>query len=141
MVMREFVVKHLEHLRSFLRDLIRYREGASREEFLRDRDKQNMALFALFESIQLCIDLGAHIISENGWRRPETYRDTFQTLWENGFLDEAMRDQLVDLAGFRNVVVHLYGRLDFERAFVILQSAPEALAGFAIRVEQLMEQE
>jgi len=139
MVVNEVVVKHLEHLRLFHGDLVRYREGMSQEELLRDRDKENMALFALLEAAQLCIDLGAHIVSEKGWRRPETYRDVFQVLWENHLLDEALRDQMLELAGFRNVVVHLYGKLDLERVWAFLQSAPESIASFAHRVERFAE--
>lgn len=141
MVVRATVVNHLENLRKFLQDLDRYRQGIGRQEFLRNRDKQGMVLFALLEAMQLCIDLGSHIISEKGWRKPETYRDVFRVLWENSLIDESLRDQLHDLAGFRNVVVHLYGKLDLDRVYTTLQSGLEGITQFAKVVERLLRED
>jgi uncharacterized protein YutE (UPF0331/DUF86 family) len=141
MVVRRTVVSHLENLRKFLQDLDRYRQRISREEFFRDRDKQAMVLFALLEAIQLCIDLGSHVISEKGWRKPETYRDVFRVLSENNLIDEPLRDQLQHLAGFRNIIVRLYGKLDLDKVYELFRSDHEAITRFAKVVEGLLEDE
>lgn len=80
-----------------------------------------MTLFALFEAIQHRLDLGNHIICKKGWGRPQTYRDVFHALWENHVIDVSLRDQLVELAGFRNLPVHMYGKLDLEK---VIRTAP-----------------
>lgn len=140
MVARERVVHHLDNLRRFLQDLARY-QGVSREEFLGDRDKQNMVLFVLLEAIQHCIDLGNHIISEMGWGRAQTYRDVFRVLWENQLIGDSLRDQLGDLAGFRNVIMHMYGKLDLDKVYERLQSDPGGIREFAKIVERLLRKE
>lgn len=100
-----------------------------------------MTLFALLEAIQHCLDLGNHIYLEKGWGRPQTYRDVFLALWEHHLIDVSLRDQLVELAGFRNLLVHMYGKLDLEKVYKRLQSAPSSMKAFAKVVGELPEEE
>ena len=80
MVTKETILKHLDELRMFLKDLERYKKNISKDDLIRNRDKQNMVLYAMIGAIQACIDIGSHIIAELGLRRPETYKDVFQVL-------------------------------------------------------------
>ncbi len=121
MIDERSVLTHLTELHDALRDLERYRERVTLEEFKANRDTRNMVLYALVVSIQSCIDIANHIISEFRLPRPETYKESFETLWRHGYLEEGIYQKLADLAGFRNVLVHVYWGLDLERAYSILQ--------------------
>ena len=71
-------------------------------------------------AIQAAIDLAAWVISEHLWREPASYRETFEVLGEQGFLDLPTAHRLADIAGHRNALVHAY-----------LYITPEATARYA----------
>ncbi|MFW5639204.1 MAG: type VII toxin-antitoxin system HepT family RNase toxin [Methanoculleus sp.] len=54
-------------------------------------------------------------------RRPETYRESFAILCDEGLIPEDLSIQLSDLAGFRNVLVHIYCRLNLDEVYGVLQ--------------------
>ena len=85
---------------------------------------------AALVAIQSAIDIGNRIISIMGWRRPESYRDVFEVLRENGVIDEKLASELQDLAGFRNVLVHLYWRFRLERLKEFIDRDHESIKRF-----------
>ena len=120
MVRDEGVLTHLRELDEAARDWERYR-SISLEDLRTDRDKRNMVLHALLVSIQASIDIANHLVAASSSRRPETYRESFTILCDEGLIPEDLGAQLSDLAGFRNVLVHLYCRLDLDEVYGVLQ--------------------
>jgi len=80
-----------------------------------------MVLHALLVSIQASIDIANHLIAASSSRRPETYRESFAILSEMGVIPGDLAARLSDLAGFRNVLVHLYYHLDLDEIYGVLQ--------------------
>ncbi|MBS7251896.1 MAG: DUF86 domain-containing protein [Candidatus Freyarchaeota archaeon] len=117
----EGILQHLQELNFSLKDWERYQE-ISLEDLMKDRDKRNMVLHAMLVSIQSAIDLANHIIADRGLRKPLTYRESFEILSESGIIPPDLGDNLSDLAGFRNMLVHSYLRLDLEAVYNILQN-------------------
>jgi uncharacterized protein YutE (UPF0331/DUF86 family) len=62
--------------------------------------------------IETCLDISSHIISDEKWSVPDTYADMFRILTHNGILKESQLGALEKMAGFRNIVVHDYERID-----------------------------
>lgn len=139
MVEKESILKHLDELSKFLEDLQRYQAKISKGELLSNRDLQNMVLYAVIGAIQSCIDIGSHLIAELGLRRPERYRDVFRSLWEGKFLEEQEYMKLADLAGFRNLAIHIYWRVDFEEVYRVLSEEVAGLKKFAKKVDSLLK--
>jgi len=138
-VEKESILKHLDELSKFLEDLQRYQAKISKGELLSNRDLQNMVLYAVIGAIQSCIDIGSHLIAELGLRRPERYRDVFRSLWEGKFLEEQEYMKLADLAGFRNLAIHIYWRVDFEEVYRVLSEEVAGLKKFAKKVDSLLK--
>jgi uncharacterized protein YutE (UPF0331/DUF86 family) len=105
-----------------------------------DRDKRNMVLHALLISTQSAIDIATYIIAENGLRKPSTYRETFEILEEQRMIPEDLANDLSDLAGFRNVLVHIYWELDMNVIYGILQNDLRVLMEFKKIVKELLEE-
>jgi uncharacterized protein YutE (UPF0331/DUF86 family) len=120
MVRDEGILAHLRELDEAAGDWKRYR-SITLEDLRGDRDKRNMVLHALLVSIQASIDIANHLIAASSSRRPETYRESFAILCDEGLIPEDLSVQLSDLAGFRNVLVHLYCRLDLDEVYGVLQ--------------------
>lgn len=94
----------------------------SESEFLADADKIGSAKYHFIVAIESCIDLSNHIISQNGYRVPEDYGDTFVVLKEAGVWNETFSDELKTMAKFRNRLVHIYWEVDDRQVFDILKT-------------------
>jgi len=53
-----------------------------------------------------------YIISDEGFREPQSYRDVFKVLAENMILPGDELPQYENIASFRNILVHHYGKID-----------------------------
>ncbi len=71
--------------------------------------------------IELCADIAGHIISDNCWRTPETYAETFRVLGEQALLTPELTSVMEKMAKFRNVVVHQYEAVDAEIVVLVLR--------------------
>lgn len=133
------VLSHLRELDESLIDWERY-QRFSLEDLRTDRDKRNMILHAMLVSIQAAIDVSSHLISQNGLGRPSTYRESFDILARACLIPEELASDLSDLAGFRNVLVHIYWDLNLEEIYGILQNDLETLRSFRDVVKALLSE-
>ena len=89
--------------------------------FLSDIDRQEIVMFNLQTAIQNCVDIAAHIISEEGFGIPDSTSDMFYLLEENSYLDNQITEKMVKAAGFRNLIVHEYAKIEAKQVFNIVQ--------------------
>ena len=89
--------------------------------FLKDIDIQESILFNIQMAVQNCIDIAAHIISDEGFGVPGSTNEMFYLLEENGYLDNEITEKMVKAVGLRNLVVHEYSKIDLERIFEVAQ--------------------
>lgn len=87
---------------------------ATPEELETDYDAQDIVSVNLQRAIQLCVDLGAHIIAEQGLSAPTTMADTFSVLADEGIVDPEVAEPLRRAVGFRNISVHEYEKIDWQ---------------------------
>lgn len=68
---------------------------------------------------------------------PESYAACFAILHEKNILDQTLADEIGTLARFRNVLVHLYWKVDDERVIENLQKL-DLLESFLRAIKNLM---
>jgi uncharacterized protein YutE (UPF0331/DUF86 family) len=90
--------------------------------FLKDIDRQESILFNIQMAVQNCIDIAAHIVSNEGLGVPGSTNEMFYLLEENGYLDHEITERIVKAVGLRNLVVHEYGKIDLEQIFNVAQN-------------------
>lgn len=129
------VFHHMRELEEALRDWERY-QRIPEEQFLQDRDTQNMVHHAMLLSIQSAIDMATDVIAEGRLRKPFTYRETFEVLADEGIIHESLARDLANLAGFRNVLVHIYWNLDLKQVYAILQHDLAVLREFSLVMKE-----
>ena len=112
---------------------LREKQSIPMREYEKDGDLQAIVERRLQNSIQACIDIGMHIVSEEGSRKPETYGDIFTILEEMDVLGSELGDELREKAGFRNVLAHDYAEIINERVYEHLQDL-ETFERFAKRI-------
>ncbi len=133
------ILSYLRELNDALTDWENY-QSISIEELREDRDKRNMVLHALLVSIQASIDIATYIIAQRSLEKPSTYRETFEILGREKIIPEELADELSDLAGFRNVLVHIYWGLNLDEVYGVLQNDLSTLKKFMACVKELQRE-
>lgn len=117
---QETMVRLITELRKSVARL-RYLSKLSDAQFLKDPDKIGSAKYHFIVAIECCIDMCNHIIARNGFRAPEDYGDTFRVMSEQGAFKPDFSDELVNMAKFRNRLVHIYLEVENKQVYEILQ--------------------
>ncbi|VVB60813.1 Uncharacterised protein [uncultured archaeon] len=108
------------------------------EKFLKNYRTTLAGRHALLESIEACIDIGNHIIASMGLRRPEDYKDVFSILEENRVIPRNLSERLQKMAGFRNLLVHYYAKVDNKTVFSIMREDVKDISEFVKLVLKFM---
>jgi uncharacterized protein YutE (UPF0331/DUF86 family) len=120
----------LQRLEEVLAELIEL--GRLDPEVLRNRQRDMWAVErGLQLGAEIIFDIGNHILSASFGVNPEGYENIVQELATQGVLDAELRQRLRGLAGFRNVLVHDYLRLDPNLVLQGLARAPQDFGDFA----------
>lgn len=98
---------------------IKAKRSVKLKEFLGDLDIQESILFNLQMAVQNCIDIAAHIISDDELGVAGSTSEMFYMLQENGYLTPELTEKMVAAVGFRNLVIHEYGKIDLRRVYQI----------------------
>lgn len=77
-----------------------------------DYTKQDSMVLNIQRACEASIDLAMHLVSKHKLGLPQTSRDAFAILLEEGMLDRKLAVSLMNMVGFRNVAVHDYQSLD-----------------------------
>lgn len=135
MVDAESVFAKLGRLDTLLRLLDQARERG-RAAVVSDVHAQLEVERALQLSIQICIDVGAHLVSELGLEPPADYQGIFASLDRAGAIDGELAERLAAAARLRNLLVHDYGAIDHGRLWDSLGDLDD-LRAFAAASERL----
>jgi uncharacterized protein YutE (UPF0331/DUF86 family) len=76
---------------------------------------------SLHVAVETCLDIGRRIIAQEGFRYPEDNADVFRVLYEEKVVSSELLATLMDMARFRNLVVHDYARIDDAKVYAILK--------------------
>jgi uncharacterized protein YutE (UPF0331/DUF86 family) len=99
-----------------------------------DRTTREVVVLNVFVALQECVSLAAHWLADEGLTVPPTYGEVFRQLGERGVIRVDLAGRLAAAAGFRNLVAHQYGALDWKRVHAI---ASERLADLLAFCDEL----
>lgn len=103
-------------------------------EFLGDYRNTDSAKYLLIVVTEAAIDLCNHIVARRGGRAPQDYADCFAILAELDVIDLDLANRLKRMARFRNLIVHLYWRVDNRRVYQIIHANLDDLDAFRQKV-------
>lgn len=121
MVDRDLIMAKASSVRRHCRRIIE-RADVNFEVFETDLNRQESILFNLQMAIQNCIDIAAHIVSEEGYGVPGSSNDMFYMLEENHLIDQPLTEKMVKAVGLRNLIVHEYAKIDLSQIFKIAKT-------------------
>jgi uncharacterized protein YutE (UPF0331/DUF86 family) len=111
----------LEKLKSnlkILRKLKKFRKDEIlKDDFMRGALERYMQL-----SAEISMDVGEIIISEEELEAPFFHREIFEILGKEEILSKELASTFSEIAKFRNVLVHDYMKIDFDKMYSYLQN-------------------
>jgi len=105
-------------------------------QLIQDPDIQDILVLNLSRAVQLCVDIGSHIVSETDETAPATMGDVFVTLSKLGAITATTCEAMRKAVGFRNVAVHNYDAINWEIVFAICK---KSLPDFRRYVEEVTD--
>ncbi|MCG2587507.1 type VII toxin-antitoxin system HepT family RNase toxin [Rhodohalobacter sulfatireducens] len=134
--MDQRVIKEkLESLRRCYRR-IEEKRPESAEELQDNFDLQDILSVNIERAVQLCVDIGTHIIANSEFQAPTSLGETFEILEEMEILDSKIANQMKKAVGFRNIAVHAYREINWDIVFHISHKGLHDLKAFAKRIDE-----
>jgi len=118
----------------YLRILNNYQKY-SKEEILKNLDLIGATERYLYLAIQAAIDLADAFISYKNFRKPTSLKEGFEILQEEGIIQVELRDRLIKMTGFRNILAHGYEKVDYDIVYDILQNRLKDIEKFIKTVQ------
>jgi uncharacterized protein YutE (UPF0331/DUF86 family) len=140
MVDKTLILRKLSEIDQYLFQVREY-AGISIERYESEWKTQRIVERTLQMIIETCMDIAAHIISDQAFRTPTSYSDTFRVLHENGALPASLFAKMEKMAKFRNVVVHHYDRVDAEIVVGILKKDLNDFLDYRTAIVSYLESE
>lgn len=113
---------------------------ATAKELARDVPRRWILERGLIAGANLVFDVTDHILAGHFQAHPETYEGALAELRARGVISEAMYEELKGLGGLRNVLVHLYARIDPARIAEHHAQAPRAFRRFIHEVLRWLDE-
>jgi len=109
-----------------------------RERFLADQDTLDIACYRLLVAMEAALAVCYHIAATRLRRVPEEYAECFGMLRDAGILPDELTGRLQQMARFRNLLVHMYWKIDYGQVFDVLQQNLGDLRAFSGAVLHLL---
>ncbi len=119
MVNQNIIKAKINHIENNLQRL-REKQNITLDELKKNIDLQDIILHNLQLSIQGCIDIASHVISDEGWTVPDTLAGLFDILTKHKIISRDLNEKLKKMVGFRNIIIHEYGTIDLNKVYSIL---------------------
>lgn len=139
MVDADRVEARIQRLEELVERLDEVRQ-AGEDAYLADEQQRAATERWLQVAVQICIDLGTQLVSEQSARPPSDYAEVFKILGEKGVIPSELAQRLADAAKQSNLIVHLYLEIDDRSVFASLAHLDD-LREFAASLQRLADSE
>lgn len=92
-----------------------------KEDFLKDQDAQDIACYRLLVAIEAALGLCYHVSAKHLKKVPEGYAECFANLADAGIIPTDLSENLQKMARFRNLLVHMYWKVDYGTLYELIQ--------------------
>jgi uncharacterized protein YutE (UPF0331/DUF86 family) len=135
---KEKISRKLRNMKKYL-DFLRSYKSITKEELEENYELESAIERNFHLAIESVLDIGEIIISAEDFEKPEDYRSIILILGKKGIIPKDFAEYFADIAGFRNILVHLYEDLDIEKLHNYLQNNLEDISEFAKYIANYIE--
>lgn len=120
MINRLLIEQRLALIISYLAELTKLSQ-TPKKEFLSDKIKSGAAESYLRRSLEAIFDIGRHLLAKSGSvEMAAEYKSIARGLAEKEIINQQLGLTLVEMAGYRNRLVHLYNQVTEEELYNII---------------------
>lgn len=123
----DLVAKKLAEIESYLRQL---RSLARLDLLTTDVKEERFVCHTLQLAVQAVLDVASHLVSDERLGEPANLRELFDLLARGGWIDPGQVPDLQRMVGFRNLLVHEYGRVNLAIVREVVENRLGDLEGF-----------
>ena len=128
------IATKLEQIEQYHGELVAKRSTITRER-LHSNTTEQRAIERMFENvIQSCADLAKHIASRDFGFDGTRPKEAIRVLEREGVLQEETAETMIEAVGFRNVLAHQYGSIDYDLVYDQLESGLNVFDEFSKQV-------
>ena len=89
--------------------------------FATDYTRQDAAILNIQRACEAALDMGQHLVRRERMGVPQSARDVFALLAQNGWITADLAETLKRMVGFRNIAVHDYQSLQLPITVAIIE--------------------
>ena len=139
MINRFLISGRLELIADYLIQMQRL-SNIPKNDFLKDKDMSAASESYLRRALEAIFDIGRHIAAKKGGTDLATeYKAIARYLGDKRIISEELTISLIDMAGYRNRLVHLYHLINDEELFHILQNNLSDVKEFISEIKAFVE--
>lgn len=122
--------------KKYLKILERYQKYSA-SQIAKSVDLKGAVERYLYLAVQAAIDLADITVSLKKLRKPSTLSESFDILGEENIISAELREKLVKMVGFRNVIAHDYEDVDENIVYDVLQNRLQDIKEFIKILEKI----
>lgn len=133
----EVIEIKISSIKKYLQILDRYKKY-SVEQIKKDVDLRGAVERYLYLAVQATIDLAEATIAYKDFRRPAAFSEAFDILSEMNIIkDKNLIEKLISMVGFRNIIAHDYGKINYNIVYDILQNRLKDIEKFIKIIKEI----
>ena len=138
MINKQFINERLLLIHSFLKEL-QDLATLDKNSFLSQKRNVAAAESFLRRTLEAIFDIGRHILSKTDHIDLSTeYKSIAKGLIEIGIVDKKLGETLIQMAGYRNRLVHMYNIISDEELYQVIQSNMKDIENFVSEVKKYL---
>jgi len=126
-------------IREHLADITKMGAGVEYAAFQHDKKLRKAIEWSIVSAVEMCVNIGRHIISQESYRIPDNSREVFEVLSENGAITEPVLIKMKMAVGYRNMAIHRYGDIDTNTTYIIMKKNYKDIEEFLKQVLESTE--
>lgn len=119
--MNEIIARLAVLIQEHLADITKMGAGVEYAAFQQDKKLRKAIEWSIVSAVEICVNIGRHIISQKSYRIPDNSREVFEVLSENEAITEPVLKKMKMAVGYRNMAIHRYGDIDTNTTYIIMK--------------------
>lgn len=138
MINKEFINERLVMINGFLNELYELSQ-LDKETFVSQKKLSAAAESFLRRTLEAIFDIGRHILAKSGYTDiAMEYKSIAKGLRDLEIVDKNLGDKLIQMAGYRNRLVHLYNLVSDDELYSILKEDLKDIENFVSAIKKYL---
>ncbi len=112
--------ERLQQLENNVAELKKLKIKYQMKDIQKETTKEWALRYGLLESIQIMIDIACHLTVHHNLGNADTYAECIELLHKFDYISHTLKEDLIKMAGLRNILVHEYVAVEVSRLYDLL---------------------